>query len=693
MRSTSAAVLALVCLLHAICVAETSVTFTDVTAEAGISWRHVSGAQGAHHLPETVGGGGAFLDIDGDGDLDLYLVNGRAWTSEEGDPSTRSALYRNDGDGSFTDATVDVGLGHEGHYGQGVATGDYDNDGDVDIYVTNFGPNTLYRNDGDGSFTDVTERAAVGDPLWSSSAAFLDLDIDGLPDLYVVNYLRYELDGAYPRCGEPGLPAYCHPSLFEGAPDRLYRSNGDGTFSDVSEASGVGGIEGLFLGKGLGVVASDLNNDGAPDLYIANDDTPNGLFYNNGDGTFTDIALTAGCAYSFDGVAQAGMGVDAGDYDGDGLFDILVTNLSYETNALYHNNGDGTFTDAIYEAGMGQASYLDVGFGAGFVDVDNDGALDIFVANGHVLDTVDHTSDVLTYAQPDRLFRNDGAGAFTDVSRASGEHFATASVGRGAIFGDYDNDGDTDTVVCRSNGPVSLLRNDSDGGNWLRLRLRGVIGARDGAGARITVTVGDRVLVREARTASSYMSANDPRVLVGLGEAAVADRVEVRWPTGVTQMLTRVAANQEILVVETGARGHPATTDIDARDLRGRTPLMNAVARGHVAVARGLLRHGADIEARDRKGATALIHAAHAGRRPEIVRALLDAGAEANAVTLDGESALMYAAAAGRVGAVSQLLDAGADATLADARGRTARALASAAGHADVLTALDTARE
>ena len=682
-----------VLLLCAVGVAKARARLTDVTAEAGISWRHVNGAEGAHHLPETVGGGGAFLDVDGDGDLDLFLVNGRAWTNDDVDDPARSALYRNNGDGSFTDATACARLGHEGHYGQGVATGDYDNDGDVDIYVTNFGPNTLYRNDGDGSFTDVTDSASVGDPLWSSSAAFVDVDMDGLPDLYVVNYLRYEIDGAYPPCGEPGLRAYCHPSLFEGAPDRLYRNNGDGTFSDISEASGMGGIEGLFLGKGLGVVASDFDNDGAPDLYIANDDTPNNLLYNNGDGTFTDIALTAGCAYSFDGVAQAGMGVDAGDYDGDGLFDILVTNLSYETNALYRNNGDGTFTDAIYEAGIGQASYLDVGFGAGFVDVDNDGALDIFVANGHVLDTVDRTSDVLTYAQPDRLFRNDGAGGFTDVSRASGEHFATPGVSRGAIFGDYDNDGDTDIVVCRSTGPVSLLRNDSDAGNWLRLRLRGVVGPRDGGGARVTVTLSDRVVVREARTASSYMSAHDPRVLVGLGEAVVADRVDVRWPTGITQTLTRVEGNQEILVVETGADGHPSTTDIDTRDLRGRTPLIKAVGRGHVAVVRNLLHNGADIDARDRQGATALVHAARAGHGPRLIRALLDADADVNATTLDGESALMYAAAAGRVGAVLLLLDAGADVRLVDAQGRSARALAAAAGHDTVLTALDAVGE
>ena len=679
----------IICVLGVTAHTSTRAEFTDVTAQAGIAWKHVSGAEGAHHLPETVGGGGAFLDHDGDGDLDLFLVNGGTWENGAVGIGARSALYRNDGDGSFTDTTDDAGLGHRGHYGQGVATGDYDNDGAVDVYVTNFGANTLYHNEGDGSFTDVTLDAGVGDPLWSSSAAFVDYDMDGLLDLYVVNYLRYSLDAEYPPCGEPNLPTYCHPSLFEGAPDRLYRNNGDGTFEDVSGASGVGGIKGLFRGKGLGVVASDLNDDGAPDLYIANDDTPNDLFLNRGDGTFVEAGLLAGCAYSFDGVAQAGMGVDAGDYDGDGLLDIFVTNLSYETNALYRNNGDGTFTDSIYEAGLGQASALDVGFGAGFVDYDNDGALDIFVANGHVLDTVERTSDVLTYAQPDRLFRNDGFGVFEDVSEASGAYFATRGVSRGAIFGDYDNDGDTDIVVCRSNGPVSLLRNDVDAGNWLRFRLRGRLSARDGFGARVTVTAGGRTLVREARAAWSYMSANDPRVLVGLGDATRAERVVVRWPSGVTQTLTDIPANREMLVAEVEADGHVVATDVDARDARGRTPLMNAAARGHASVARSLIRHGADVDARDHKAATPLIHAARAGRGLGVVRALAKAGADLDAVTLVGESALMYAAEAGSVEAVVALLDAGADRGLEDTEGRTARDFAEAAGHEPVASALD----
>jgi hypothetical protein len=652
-RSRSRARLAACLLLAAVGVAHGQ--FRDVTEQAGISWRHVSGAEGAYHLPETVGGGGAFLDYDGDGDLDLFLVNGGTWTEERVGRSAHSVLYRNNGDGTFVDDTRRAGLRHVGHYGQGVATGDYDNDGAVDVYVTNFGANTLYHNDGDGSFTDVTADAGVGDTLWSSSAAFVDYDMDGLLDLYVVNYLRYSLDAGHAVCGEPNAPSYCHPSLFEGAPDRLYRNIGDGTFQDVSASSGVGGIEGLFRGKGLGVVASDLNNDGAIDLYIANDDTPNDLFYNNGDGTFTEAALVAGCAYSFDGVAQAGMGVDAGDYNGDGLLDILVTNLSYETNALYRNNADGTFSDSAYAAGLGQASYLDVGFGAGFIDYDNDGALDIFVANGHVLDTIEHTSDVLTYAQADRLFRNDGAGTFADMSRESGPYFGTRGVSRGAIFGDYDNDGDTDIVVCRSNGPVTLLRNDTAGGNWLKVRVIGELSNRDGLGARVSIDVGERVLVREVRTASSYMSANDAAVLVGLGAATCARSVQVRWPSGIVQTTGEVRANQEVVVRELAKTEATVSIKIDARDQRARTPLMNAARRGHITLGRALLLHGADV----------------------------------NATTREDETALMYAAGVGDVRAVLLLLDAGADRGRADAAGRTARDVAEAGGYDAVLSALD----
>ena len=497
----------------------TAIEFIDVTEEAGIDFRHINGAEGAYHLPETLGAGGAFFDADNDGNLDLYLVNSGYWEESPPADDALSALYRNKGDGTFTDITTTAGVGNRGNYGQGAACADYDNDGDVDLYVTNFGANILYRNNGDGTFTDVTASANVGDPAWSSSACFLDYNRDGHLDLFVVNYLVYSLDVPYLPCGEEdGAQTYCHPSLFEGAPDTLYRNNGDGTFTDVSEESGVGGIGGLFHGKGLGVVSADFNNDGAPDLYVANDDTRNDFFYNNGDGTFSEISLLAGCAYSFNGVAQAGMGVTAGDYNGDGLQDIFVTNLSYETNALYRNNGDGTFTDVIYEAHLGKESYLFVGFGTGFLDADNDGWLDLFVANGHIIDNIEDTHDILTYRQPDQMFRNQGNGTFHEVSPHAGAYFQSPAVSRGALFGDYDNDGDIDMLVTQSNGPVTLLRNETGTQhNWIRIKTVGVISNRNGIGTRVTLTVDEHTQTREINPGASYLSSHDARLHFGLG--------------------------------------------------------------------------------------------------------------------------------------------------------------------------------
>ena len=529
------------------------VAFKDATTEAGIDFRHVNGAKGDYHLPETIGSGGAFFDYDTDGDLDLYLVNSGDLTGNDLEGSHKSILYRNNGHGTFTDVTGTAGVGNAGHYGMGAVCGDYDNDGDPDLYVTNFGANVLYRNNGDGTFTDVTETAGVGDTLWGSSASFFDYDRDGYLDLYVVNYLRYSLDASYRPCGVHGIRTHCHPKNFDGAPDRLYRNNGDGTFTDATQAAGFGDISGPHSGKGLGVVAADFNNDGDPDLYVANDDTPNFLFYNNGDGTFTEMGLLAGCAFSFDGVAQAGMGVDAGDFNGDGYLDIFVTNLSHETNALYRNNGDGTFSDMVYEANLGKESYLFVGFGTRFFDYDNDGYSDIFIANGHIIEAIAQVTDVLTYAQRNQLFHNNGDGTFTEMSFESGAYFRREGVSRGAIFGDYDNDGDVDIVVTQSNQPAELLRNE--GGNrrnWVRIKLVGVASNRDGIGARITVTAGSQSQMQEVRTGLSYLCSSDPRVLFGLGDYTRIERLEIRWPSGIVQVLVNVEANREIVVVEEG---------------------------------------------------------------------------------------------------------------------------------------------
>ena len=523
--------------------AESPLHFADVTDSAGIGFTHANGATGEFHLPETLGAGGAFLDYDNDGNLDLYLVNSAA----------PSALFRNNGDGTFMDVTAAAKVNNQGSYGHGVACGDVDNDGYVDIYVTNFGANRLYHNNGDGTFTDVTAQAGVGDPRWSSSATFFDYDSDGYLDLYVVNYVNYRLDGSAPICLEnPAFRAtekvrgYCHPKHFEGASDRLYRNNGDGTFTDTTDVANIRDPGGMFLGKGLGVVAADFDADGNPDLYVANDDTPNYLFYNKGDGTFAEIAILTGCAYSADGVAQAGMGVDTGDYNGDGFLDLFVTNFSYETNTLYRNNGDGTFTDVSYKARLGEESYLFLGFGTGFFDPDNNGALDIFVANGHIFPTVEQTTDVLSYKQPNQLYWNQDDGTFVEMQFEGQD-----SVSRGTLFGDYDNDGDTDLLVTQLNDKVTLLRNENrTANNYLRLKLIGTRSNRDGIGARVTLTLRAESQTREVRRGYSYLSSNDPRLLFGLGERTLVDKLQIRWQSGVVQTLEDLAVNQEFVVTE-----------------------------------------------------------------------------------------------------------------------------------------------
>lgn len=523
--------------------------FTDVTSIASIRFTHTNGAIGDYHLPETLGAGGAFLDYDNDGYLDLYLINSAG----------TSVLYRNNRDGTFTDVTNAAGLSNQGGYGHGVACGDYDNDGYADLYVTNFGANRLYRNNGDGTFTDVTTLTGTADTRWSSSATFFDYDSDSYLDLYVVNYVHYSLATPYPPCLESHafgtnaiesrdarVRGYCHPKNFEGAPDTLYRNNGDGTFTDVTQAANIRDPGGIFHGKGLGVVAADFDADGHPDLYVANDDTPNYLFYNKGDGTFAEIAILTGTAYSADGIAQAGMGVDAGDYNGDGYIDIFVTNFSYETNTLYRNNGDGTFTDVSYQAQLGEESFLYLGFGTGFFDADNNGTLDIFVANGHIFPNITQMTDVLSYEQPNQIFWNRGDGTFAEIPFEK-----YAAVSRGTLFGDYDNDGDTDLLVTQLNNNVALLQNNTEPRhNWLRIKTVGTLSNRDGIGARITLTFGTSTQIREVRRNASYLSSNDPRLLFGLGTNKTVDRLEIRWPSGIVQVLENLATNQELVVRE-----------------------------------------------------------------------------------------------------------------------------------------------
>lgn len=685
-----------------------AIQFVDVTEKAGINFRHVNGAEGAYRLPETLGAGGAFFDADNDGFLDIYLVNSGYWNKLPSAKQVMSALYRNNGDGTFTDITKTAKVANLGNYGQGAACADYNNDGNVDLYVTNFGANVLYRNNGDGTFTDVTAAADVGDPGWSSSACFLDYNSDGHLDLFVVNYLVYSLDVTYPPCGENGTHTYCHPSLFEGAPDRLYRNNGDGTFTDVSQAAGVGDIGGMFHGKGLGAISADFNNDGAPDLYVANDDTRNDFFYNNGDGTFSEISLLAGCAYSFNGVAQAGMGVTVGDYNNDNWLDIFVTNLSYETNALYRNNGDGTFTDVVYEAHLGKESYLYVGFGTGYFDADSDGWLDLFTANGHIIDNIEDTHDILTYRQPDQLFRNNGNGTFMEVSDAAGDYFQRPTVSRGTLFGDYDNDGDVDMLVTENRGPVTLLRNETQTqNNWVSIKTIGVVSNRDGIGTRLTVKAGGHTQMREVNPGSSYMSSHDTRCYFGLRTNTIVDRLELRWQSGVVQVFENLPVNQEHVFSEfsdtpedrlfkavwTGdvASLRDTSIDVNLKDAVGRSPLRIAAENGNIDVAMFLIEMGADVNVTDTKGNTPLIFIIHKTGDLKIIKRLLEKGAAVNTQNHTGETALMYAAWRGQANIVRLLLENRADATLKNRQGDTALTLAESQGHLEIVEILKAA--
>ena len=685
-----------------------TIQFVDVTEKAGINFRHVNGAEGSYRLPETLGAGGAFFDADNDGFLDIYLVNSGYWDKSPSAKQTTSALYRNNRDGTFTDITTPARVENLGNYGQGAACADYDNDGNVDLYVTNFGANVLYRNNGNGTFTDVTVSAGVGDPGWSSSACFLDYNADGHLDLFVVNYLVYSLDVPYLPCGEDGIHTYCHPSLFEGAPDRLYHNNGDGTFTDVSQAAGVDAIGGMFHGKGLGVVSADFNNDGAPDLYVANDDTRNDFFYNNGDGTFSEISLLAGCAYSFNGVAQAGMGVTVGDYNSDSWLDIFVTNLSYETNTLYRNNGDGTFTDVIYEAHLGKESYLYVGFGTGFFDADNDGWLDLFIANGHIIDNIEDTHDILTYRQPDQLFRNNGDGTFQEISERAGGYFQRPTVSRGTLFGDYDNDGDIDLLVTENRGPVTLLRNETTTqNNWITIKTVGMISNRDGIGTRLTMTAGGHTQTQEVNPAASYMSSHDPRCYFGLGTNTTVDRLEVRWQSGVVQVFENLPANREHVISEfsdtpedrlfkavwTGdvAALHGTSIDVNVKDAVARTPLHIAAERGDIDVAMFLIETGADVNVTDAKGNTPLIFIIHKTGDLKMIKRLLEKGAMVNTQNHTGETALMYAAWRGHANIVRLLLENRADATLKNRQDDTALTLAQSQGHLEIVEMLKVA--
>jgi hypothetical protein len=527
--------------------ADTGIQFVDVTQEAGIRWKHTDGRSGQKYFMETLGSGAAFFDYDADGDPDLYLVNGAPLPGYVAQEVPTNCLYRNNGDGTFTDVTEKSGVGDTG-YGHGCAVGDYNNDGQLDLYVTNYGTNRLYRNNGDGTFTDVADIAGVTEPRWSSSCAFADYDRDGNLDLYVVNYIVFDID-ENPWCGlkEKGIRAYCEPDNFPAQSDTLFRNNGDGTFTDVTKSAGIYNT----TGKGLGVVWGDYNNDGVPDIYVANDSTENFFYHNNGDGTFEEVGFMVGVALSENGAAENGMGTAFGDWNNDGWLDLTVTNYAQQTNTLYHNDADGFFTDATATTKTAQLTYPYLGWATAFIDYDNDGYQDLFVANGHLHENLAELGQQGTYGQRNLLFRNNYNGTFTEVSETLGPGMKLEDVSRGATFADYDSDGDIDIVVTNANTAPRLLRND--GGNqknYLQIRLVGTRGTTDAIGARVKITTGDLTQTREVRSGDGYLSQRDLTLHFGVAHYAQIDSIEIQWQSGAKQLIKSVPANQVLSLKE-----------------------------------------------------------------------------------------------------------------------------------------------
>jgi hypothetical protein len=524
------------------------IEFVDVTAEAGVRFKHNSGAFGKKYLPETIGAGGAFLDYDNDGWQDIFLVNSMDWPESKKRRSF-SALYRNNKDGTFTDVTHQVGLGVE-MYGIGVAIADYDNDGNDDIYVTCVGPNHLFRNLGNGKFADVTARAGLTEPGFSSSAAWFDYDNDGKLDLFVGSYVEWTVQTDIHCSLDNKNKSYCTPQSYKGQSSQLYRNRGNGTFENVTARAGVNDP----AGKTLGVALLDYDDDGWMDLFVANDTEPNKLYRNNRNGTFTDNGIIAGVAFSQAGTTRAGMGVDAGDYDGSGRQSVVIGNFTNESIALYHNDGSGLFTDDAPASGIGKMSAQSLTFACFFFDYNLDGLLDIFAANGHVSDDISVVQPTVKYAQPPHLFHNKGRKKFEEVTGKLGRALNRAIVGRGAAYGDYDNDGDLDLLLTTNNGPARLLRNENANQNdLLRVRTVGAKANRDGIGAKVVVkTAKGRSLFAMVRTGSSYVSQAELPLTFGLGkpEEGVTLTVEIFWPGGQRDRIADIKPNHSIVVQE-----------------------------------------------------------------------------------------------------------------------------------------------
>ncbi len=547
-------------------------SFVDVAAHAGLgkAINIYGGVKTKRLLLEEMGCGAAFFDYDNDGWLDIFLVNATRLEGLGSGPPPSNYLFHNNRDGTFTDVTAKAGLVRNG-WGQGCCIGDYDNDGFDDLFVTYYGQNVLYHNNGDGTFTDVTEKAGLFQPgprpRWNVACCFLDYNRDGHLDLFVANYVNFDpaiapKPGSSDLCRYYGLPVACGPQGLGGGTNILYRNRGDGTFEDVSEAAGIaiprGPREPTSVSSnwtpvgsyGMGAVVADFDNDGWPDIYVSCDEAPSLLYRNNRNGTFTEVGIAAGCALSEDGITQGGMGVAVGDYDADGWFDIVKPNFSDETISVYHNNGNGTFYDAVYQSGVG-ARMKSVCWGAGICDFDNDGWKDLFISAGHVYPEIAGRQLTVRYADRRILYRNTGKGRFEDVSERAGSGITQAHTSRGCAFGDFDNDGDVDVVVINMNEPPSLLRNDCQSKNhWIKVKCIGTVSNRSAIGARVQVVTGEHSQIDEVMSGSSYISQNDLRLHFGLGSFEKVDRMAVRWPSGKVEAFNDIPADQLVVIQE-----------------------------------------------------------------------------------------------------------------------------------------------
>ena len=521
-------------------------TFTDITAQSGVNFKHAASKTSLKYLLETMGGGVAIFDYDNDGRMDLFFTNGAALKEpmakdempDKSQPKYWNRLYQQKIDGTFTDVTERAGLKGVG-YSMGVAAADYDNDGYCDLFVTGYKANNLYRNNGDGAFSDVTNKLSINNTGWSTSAGWFDYDRDGRLDLFIVRYMDWDFESGSMFCGGPtaALRAYCHPDNFKGAANILLHQRADGSFEDVSKSSGIADPS----GKGLGLAFADFDNDGLTDIFVANDSVRQSLYRNKGNGSFEDIAVLSGAAYDEDGKTFAGMGIDCADYDNDGYMDVFITTLSNEKYAFYRNNGDLSFTYVTNTSGVGQITLLYSGWGARIVDVDNDGLRDLFVAQSHVLDTIEKTTAYLKYKQPLLLMRNTGKG-FVNVSASAGTPFKNSSAARGAAFGDLNNDGQVDAVIAVNDDAPLILRNMGTRNHWLGISLSGF-------GARLIITdnMGQKQFF-DATNAGSYLASNDPRIVVGLGAARGIRSIEVRWPSGRVQTIANPPIDRYIRI-------------------------------------------------------------------------------------------------------------------------------------------------